>query len=240
VVERTDTVIPGAGVELEAIVFAVGEPSAAVVLLHGWGGSAETMVAPAKQLAALGYLAVAVSLRGWGRSGGADDCGLRQPDDVAAVVDWIGSTHPRCAPRVGLLGISQGGQVALLTAARCPAVAAVAAWAPVTDVALWRQTTEYPGIPEYIDAVCADGDLARRSPVSVAADLAVPLLLVHGGADTRVPTDQSRLLETAVARPGGDARLEVLDGVGHQRGPAGNRAAFDLTAAFFAEHLTRR
>ncbi|HEV7760378.1 MAG TPA: alpha/beta fold hydrolase, partial [Acidimicrobiales bacterium] len=210
-VERTDTVIPGAGVDLETITFAAGAPSAAVVLLHGWGGSAETMVAPAEQLAALGYLAVAVSLRGWGRSGGTDDCGLRQPDDVAAVVDWIGSAHPRCAPRVGLLGISQGGQVALLAAARGPAVAvaAVAAWAPVTDVALWRRTTEYPGIPGYIDAVCADGDLARRSPLAVAADLAVPLLLVHGGADTRVPTDQSRLLQAAVARAGGDARLEV-------------------------------
>jgi hypothetical protein len=31
--------------------------------------------------------------------------------------------------------------------------------------------------------------------------------------------------------------LAVLDGVGHQRGPAGNRRALDLTTTFFAEHL---
>jgi hypothetical protein len=28
-------------------------------------------------------------LRGWGRFGGIDDCGLRQADDVIAVVHWI-------------------------------------------------------------------------------------------------------------------------------------------------------
>jgi dipeptidyl aminopeptidase/acylaminoacyl peptidase len=237
VVERSDVVVAGAGVDLEAIVFSAGVPSAAVVLLHGWGGSAETMAAPALELAQLGYLAVSASMRGWGRSGGSDDCGLHQPDDVAAIVSWIGSTYPRCAPRIGLLGISQGGQVALLCAARCPAVSAVAAWAPVTDVALWRETTEYPGIPEYIDDVCADGDLAGRSPLSFVADLAIPLLLVHGGADTRVPTEQSRLLHRAVTSRGGHARLEVLDDVGHHRGPPGNRKALDLTVSFFADHL---
>jgi dipeptidyl aminopeptidase/acylaminoacyl peptidase len=240
VVERTAVVIRGVGVDLEAILFAPGTPTAAVVLLHGWGGSAETMAAPALELAELGYLAVSVSMRGWGRSGGTDDCGLHQGDDVAAVVGWIESTYPRCAPRIGLLGISQGGQVALLAAARSSAVAAVVAWAPVTDVALWRETTEYPGIPEYVDAVCADGDLARRSPLSFVADLSVPILLVHGGSDTRVPTEQSRLLHAAVTRCGGDARLEVLDGVGHRRGPTGNQRALDLTVSFFAEHLTAR
>jgi dipeptidyl aminopeptidase/acylaminoacyl peptidase len=126
----------------------------------------------------------------------------------------------------------------LLGAARSRAAAAVAAWAPVTDVALWRATTEYPAIPEYIDAVCADGDLSGRSPLSFVADLGIPILLVHGGSDTRVPVDQSRLLHAAVTRNGGDARLEVLDGIDHRRAPAGNQRALDLTVSFFAEHLT--
>ena len=55
-------------------------------------------------------------MRGFGGSGGEDDCGLEQPDDVVAVVDDLRARHPSVA-RVGLLGISQGGQVALLAAA---------------------------------------------------------------------------------------------------------------------------
>jgi dipeptidyl aminopeptidase/acylaminoacyl peptidase len=236
-VKRQDVVVDGAGVELEAIVLCGDRPSAAVVLLHGWGGSARTMVPPAVELAELGYLAVSVSMRGWGRSGGVDDCGLHQGDDVVAVVRWVASTYPRCATRIGLLGISQGGQVALLCAARCRALAAVAAWAPVTDVAAWRATTTEPGIPGYIDATCRYGNLTSRSPLSRAADLALPVLLVHGSADTRVPTEQSRLLHDAVNAAGGHARLEILDGIGHGRGPSGNRRALDLTIAFFATHL---
>jgi dipeptidyl aminopeptidase/acylaminoacyl peptidase len=229
--------VGGAGVDIEALLFAPARPVAAVVLVHGWGGSAQAMAEPANRLAELGYLAVAVSLRGWGGSGGDDDGGLAQPDDVAAVVAWLASGSPQLSGRIGVLGISQGGQVALLSAARSSLVAAVAAWAPVTDVASWRATTQYPGIPEYIDRVCDDGDLQGRSPLSFAADIRVPVLLVHGGADTRVPTDQSRRLDEAIRRSGGRCHLEVLDGVGHGRGPDGKDRAFDLTAAFFAEHL---
>jgi dipeptidyl aminopeptidase/acylaminoacyl peptidase len=241
VVEPQEYLVRGAGVDLDVHLYWAGSlavPSSAVVLVHGWGGSAATMATPAQELAMLGYLAVAVSMRGWGRSGGADDCGLHQPDDVVEVVRWIGSTFPSCAPRVGLLGISQGGQVALLSAARGAAVAAVAAWAPVTHVARWRATTEHPGIRAYIDEVCADGDLAGRSPTSFVTELTVPILLVHGSSDRRVPTDQSQRLHAALTRAGNDARLEVLDGVGHQRGSTGNRHALDLSIAFFAQHLT--
>jgi dipeptidyl aminopeptidase/acylaminoacyl peptidase len=233
---RTNLVIDGTDVDLEAILVAAAPSSSQIVLLHGWGGSAETMVPPAMQFAELGYGALCVSMRGWGQSGGEDDCGLKQPADVAAVLAWLRANVPQTR-RIGLFGISQGGQVALLAAARGVDIAAVAAWAPVTDVASWRATTEYPGIPEYIDAVCADGDLAARSPMSVVADLRVPLLLVHGDADTRVPTAQSRALHAAVAAAGGSSRLEELPGVGHQRGPAGNTQAFDVTTDFFATHL---
>lgn len=251
-VERQEVVVRGSGVDLEALVFhqaapaaEAAEPSAAVVLLHGWGGSAETMATPARQLATLGSLAVSVSMRGFGGSGGTDDCGLRQPDDVAEVARWIGSTHPRCASRVGLLGISQGGQVALLAAARCPAVSAVAAWSPVTDVAAWRRGGPPPSTrrsratstPPAPTAPAPTATSPGRSPTSFVTELAerrVAILLVHGDADTRVPTDQSRRLHDALVRHGGDARIELLAGVGHQRGPAGNRRAFDLTIQLLA------
>jgi hypothetical protein len=44
-----------------------------------------------------GYVALALALRGWPPSGGADDCALRQPDDVAAAAAWL-RTLPACSP----------------------------------------------------------------------------------------------------------------------------------------------
>lgn len=178
-------------------------------------------------------------MRGFGASEGVDDCGLEQPDDVVAVVDDLRARHAGLA-RIGLLGISQGGQVALLAAARGASIDAVAAWAPVTDVARWRATTTFQGIPDYIDARCADGRLADRSPLAVAAALRVPILLVHGDADTRVPTEQSQLLHSAVQAAGGQSELRLLPGVEHRRGADGNRQALDATLTFFATHLAGR
>ena len=233
----TIATLPGAGVDLEALVFAgPSRPRGMVILLHGWGGSAETLRRPAAELAEAGFLSVSVSMRGWGRSGGVDDCGLQQPDDVTAAIEQLQRLHPD-GGRVGLVGISQGGQVALLCAARGAPVACVAAWAPVTDVERWRETTETPGIPAYIDAACADGALAARSPLAQVERLDVPVLLVHGDADTRVPTAQSVLLHDELRRHGRSCRLELLAGVGHQRGPAGNERAMRVTVEFLREHL---
>jgi cephalosporin-C deacetylase-like acetyl esterase len=49
--------------------------------------------------------------------------------------------------RIGIVGFSQGGQVALLAATRGTPVRAVVAYYPVTGVARWKVTTANPDIP---------------------------------------------------------------------------------------------
>jgi dipeptidyl aminopeptidase/acylaminoacyl peptidase len=221
-----------ADVDIEVRRFGTDLPvRGSIVLLHGWGGSAESLAPFASAFAGCGYVVTATSMRGFGGSSGDDDCGLHQPDDIGPVVAWARDQASPPGP-VALVGISQGGQVALLAAARGVTVDAVAAWAPVTDVARWRDTTRYPGIPEYIDTTCADGRFDERSPVAVADRITVPVLLVHGDRDTRVPTEQSVLLHDRMVASGGTCTLELLEGVGHGRDRTGSQRTVDLTVAF--------
>ncbi|MBA2626135.1 MAG: alpha/beta fold hydrolase [Acidimicrobiia bacterium] len=235
---REELVLQGAGVALEAIADWQTRPAPAVILLAGWGGSAADMTKPAEELHDHGFTALALTLRGFGGSEGADDCGGQQVDDVVEVARWLLAPGRATGASVAVLGLSHGGQVALLAAAATPLIGQVAAWKPVTDVARWRETTEHPDIPAYIDAVCGP-DLARRSPVSAAASMTGPVLLVHGDADTRVPTEQSLLMHRALLAAGKEVELLLLPGLGHRLGPEGNRPAMDRTMAFFLANLRR-
>jgi dipeptidyl aminopeptidase/acylaminoacyl peptidase len=205
------------------------------VVVHGWGGGAETMATLGRMVSADGYGVALLSMRGWGRSGGQDDAGLEQPDDIVDAVRALATEPWVRGGVVGLLGVSQGGQVALLAAARGAAVAAVAAWAPVTDLDRWRATTSEPGIVDYLDRTVGT-DTRRRSPVDVAVDITAPVLLVHGDADERVPKEQSELLAAALRQHDRDVELQVLSGIGHG-GPDALRQGWDATAPFFQRHL---
>jgi len=223
--------VASADADIEVILTRAREATGrAVLLVHGYGGSAEALGPLAEQFSRGGYDAAAMSMRGFGGSTGVDDLGLHQPQDVVRVAAWLRAERKYrglCA-----VGISQGGQVVLLAAAAGAAVDGIAAWAPVTDVARWRASTTYAGIPEYVDSLCADGRFAERSPLHVADQIRVPVLLVHGDADTRVPTEQSILLHRALLAAGCASTLELLAGIAH-RDRAGHPNAFDLSLAFF-------
>ena len=205
---RYEVTIAGAGVTLGGILFRpeASDPRPGLVVLHGWQpagtNGAATVEARARRYSEEGYIALALAMRGWAPSGGSDDCGLRQPDDVVSAVAWLRGLAGVQADNIGLVGFSQGAQVALLAAAKDLRLRAVAAYFPVTDVARWKTTTTNPDIPGYITSVCEPGGTTARSPLLRASEIAVPVLLLHGDADTRVPTEQSVLLHTALTQAG--------------------------------------
>ncbi len=195
----------------------------AVIVLRGWlpAGShgAAFVSAAAYGLQQRGYAALALSMRGWRPSGGRDDCGGRQPDDILAALDWL-AQRPEVDPSaMALLGYSQGGQVALLAAARAANLGAVVAYAAPSELARWRETTDVEGIVDYVNAVCSAGEgLRPRSPLHAAASIAPPVLLVHGKRDTRVPVEQSLLMQQAMQAAGRKVRVEFLEDADHHLG----------------------
>jgi dipeptidyl aminopeptidase/acylaminoacyl peptidase len=218
---RTEVTIAAEGIVLGGYLYrpAAAEARPAVILLHGWQAAGTVAAAAvegrARRLSDDGYVALAVSMRGWPPSGGIDDCGLRQPDDVVAAAGWLRAQPGVAADRVGLIGISQGGQVALLAAARDARIRSVVAYFPVTDVERWKATTANPEIPGYITAICEPGGAKARSPVLHAAAMATPVLLLHGDRDTRVPTEQSLLMRAARDAAGRSTELVLVPGAQH-------------------------
>jgi dipeptidyl aminopeptidase/acylaminoacyl peptidase len=236
--------LPGAGVTLGGILFRPEIPSGtrgAVLVLHGWAtagtNGAAVVENRARRYSEDGYVALALSMRGWPTSGGADDCGLRQPDDVVAAVRWLAGQPGVDPARVALVGFSQGGQVSLLAAARGAAVRTVVAYYPVTDVARWKVTTTHPEIPGYVQAVCEPGGTAPRSPLQNAGAIAPPVLLVHGDRDLQVPTEQSLLLHGALEALGKPTTLVLVPGAEHGFTAAQEAVARPVVDGFLSRHL---
>ena len=241
---RFEVRLPGSSLTLGGILFRPEIPSGtrpAILVLHGWqpaGTNGATTVEPrALGFSQQGYVALALAMRGWAPSDGADDCGLRQPDDVVQAVSWLAAQPGVDPTRVAIVGFSQGGQVALLAGARSAPVRAIVAYFPVTDVARWKTTTANADIPGYVQAVCEPGGTTPRSPLLQAASITAPVLLVHGDRDTRVPTEQSLLLHDTLAALGRPSSLFLVPGAQHGFTASEEALARPVVDAFLTREL---
>jgi len=190
------------------------EKKPALIFLHGWAPqnvrAGERGTYTAKKFSKSGYIALAVTMRGWPDTGGYDLCGWKQPQDISLVVDWL-KNQPNVDPnRIGIVGHSQGGQVALLTSALNESVKSVVAYYPVTDIELWAKKTDLPkeAIDGYINGVCAyEATQKDRSPVFSAEKIRANVLLLHGDDDKRVPIKHSEIMLTALQKHNRKAQL---------------------------------
>ena len=246
--EGTRVTIPGDEISMAGILYGPddpGESNPAIVVLHGWLESGENgadiVSIVAWHLAREGYVTLAISMRGWPDTGGRDDCGGKQPFDVTNAVQWL-SRQPGVNPdRIGLLGFSQGGQVALLAAGLTQKIKAVVAFFPVTDLDRWAQTTQTQGIKEgYIPEVCAKGlGLQAKSPIYAACRIDAPTLLIHGDQDTRVPMDQSLEMAKAMLDCGKNVQFQWVQGGEHvlKKDHKGWMEAWEYAKKFLGQHL---
>ncbi|MEO6867994.1 MAG: alpha/beta fold hydrolase [Gaiellales bacterium] len=143
-VTSSDAAIRGAGgVQLASKLLiphsaTADDPAPAVLLAHGLGEDQKAMRSYAKLLAGKGFVVRTWTSRGTPTSRGK--IGIAAPDgevaDVSAIIDEL-ATHPEVQldaagdPRVGVLGVSHGGGVAVLAAAadeRIDAVVPIFAW----------------------------------------------------------------------------------------------------------------
>lgn len=209
----------GSGPEHQAdLLLSAGlEPHGVAVLLHGgfWGAryTRTIMGALAVDLARRGWATWNVEYRRIGSGGGAQ----QTLADVRAAIDALRELDGALlTERLLVIGHSAGGQLALCAAA-APAVAAVVSLAGVCDlVVAAEEGIGDDAVVRFIGAGPEDRpDEYRLADPLQRLPTGVPVLLVHGDADTRVPVQQSRDYAAAAQTSGDRCELIELTGVDH-------------------------
>ncbi len=156
-----------APVELDSTLYLpTHTPAPAVIIAHGFGGSKASVAGDAENLARAGFVVLAYSARGFGKSTGTislDSLDAEVPD-ARKLVDYLASRPDVIKdapgdPRVGVTGGSYGGALALMLAGTDPRIDAavpVITWNNLQQAlfpnAVLPATFHDPGTPAAIPA----------------------------------------------------------------------------------------
>jgi alpha-beta hydrolase superfamily lysophospholipase len=194
-----------------------------VVLSHGFGTNRFEGLDMVPWLAGAGYGVLLFDFQGHGESEGPfTTVGLREVDDYLCAVRYL---QERLGPQVPLVavGLSMGAAVAIMAAARCPAIRAVVADSSFATLerAVARSFRLFLGLPPRLFARptiwfaerFTGGRVGLVMPIdSVGAIAPRPLFLIQGTEDAIVDPEDCRLLFAAAGEP---KRLWRVDGCAH-------------------------
>jgi dienelactone hydrolase len=172
------------GVTLEAW-YTPSRNGAVIILLPGSGGDKGSTVAHAAILVEHGYGVLALDSRGTGESGGSGNAwGWHGTADVAGAMAWL-REQPEVDPgRIGALGLSMGGEVAVTAAASEAGLAAV-----VAEGISARVPADLAYLPDDVSGVIQrlDGEI-MWAVADLMTDAVMPMPLPEAVAAVGVPT----------------------------------------------------
>jgi dipeptidyl aminopeptidase/acylaminoacyl peptidase len=223
----------------------------AIILCHGMDSSkdSEKLVAVGRGLATLGFLTLRFDFAYVGESSEKfeDITYSGEVEDLRAACSFI---RDRFSGRIGILGSSMGGTVALLFAAQDPDIAAlVTIAAPVHPEAFPRRILSPKGLQKWRDRgfTLYNGrllnltlleDLEKINVLECARKIACPLLIIHGDTDEVVPVEEAHELNACAS---GKKKLLILKGTDHRlSNPVTMQHAVSETLDWFTEHIGRR
>lgn len=204
--------------------FFPGASKATIVLSHGYGDNQNQMLPWADFLNRSGFSVFTYDMRARGASGGsAVTLGALEQYDLVSAVEYL-ATRPDVDPsRIGALGVSLGGSVTILAAARDPRIKAIVddcGFSDATDV-INTSFEHFIGIPAWPFAPVAVQIAEWRAGVNVSAVRPMdvigsisprPVFIIHGTADREVPPDNSVRNYDAARQP---KQIWWVAGAGH-------------------------
>ncbi len=209
-------------------------PGPAAVLLHGWGGNAETLLPLAPPLQQAGFALLLVDARCHGRSDQDSFASMpRFAEDLDHAVDWLQQQDDVDPRRVAVIGHSVGAGAVLLAASRRADIAAavsIAAFAHPQE--MMRRLLASKHIPyrplgwyilRYVQYIIGHrfDDIA---PLATISRIRCPTLLVHGAEDTTVPVAEAHAIHAA--RGSAPAALKVVPGSHDDYGDIAQEAVY--------------
>jgi dienelactone hydrolase len=201
--------------ELPLVVFPHGGPQARDEPGFDWWAQA---------MASRGYAVLQVNFRGssgYGRdllAAGFGEYGRKMQTDLSDGVRWLASQGIINPARVCIVGGSYGGYAALAGATldtgvyRC--AASVAGISDLRRLIAWDKARAgddgAAGKRYELRYMGAESKLSDISPIFHIDRVTIPILLVHGKDDTRVPFEQSQIMADALAKAGKKVEFVVL------------------------------
>ncbi len=237
-----------------------GSPPPLVVMPHGGPEVRDQLGFDlyAQFLASRGYAVLQPNFRGssgYGMSfmhAGRREWGGLVQNDITDGVQHLINLGRVDAERICIFGASFGGYAALAGAAFTPeryqcAIGLAGAYG-LEEFLEWQRSThgnaseEYAYWQEVIGRPNADRERLRAaSPSRHAANITIPVLLIHGETDDIVPASQSVLMQNALRAAGREVRYISVEGVGHSYWASQHEArAMREIELFLARHIGGR
>lgn len=191
-----------------------------LLVLHGWAANSGTMIEPLRPAVEAGYPVVFMDFRGHGRSDEAPWVTVRHYwEDLEGIVAFVRKRFP--GRPVVVVGHSMGGAIAIIGAADgIPLDGIVCVASPADILESTRIYLDQKGLPGRLVLPLALPFLWFRARVSFrrfvperrVRELEIPVAMIHGEEDRRVPADHPGRMEQA------GKRVEVVRvaGAGHR------------------------
>jgi len=184
-----------------------------LIACHGLGANRADLLDIAAAFVRAGYNVLLFDFRAHGESQGqVTSFGWREQRDLEGALAFLGSQSDVIEKPYGIFGISMGGAVAVMVAARDERLGAVAVDSTYSDLeeSIARHLKllyRLPRIPFLFFANCAYrfqfGVWPRQmSPVTHIGQISPrPVLIIHGASDPQMPLDEGQRLFEAAKQP---------------------------------------
>lgn len=204
---------------------ATGQARGTILFSHGYAGDCSPDLIYAPVFVQAGYNVCLFDYRGHGDSDGEFTSLVHfERGDLLCALAFL---RTRGVERVGLIGFSMGGAIALAAASQSPMVVGVISDCAFAEVSrIVANAAMQRGAPrllanligwlvELLASIQLRANLFAADPIRWVGRIAPrPLLIMHGGADEAVPVSEAHRLYAAAREP---KELWIVPGAGHRR-----------------------
>lgn len=209
-----------------------GKSQKVLLYLHGNGGNIGNNLPHAVRFQRLGFSVFLFDYRGYGQSTGAYPTESQVYQDAHAAWNYLlaEGVDPK---RIFIYGHSLGGAIAIDLASRVEKAAGLiieGTFTSMRDIVVWGQ--KYWMFP--VDLLLHQ----RFDSISKVRSLNLPVLIIHGTADRKIPSEMAERLLAAI--PSASKKLVLIPDGGHSNSAKVGRPLYLQSVQSFAESVAER